>query len=41
VEALPILKPCEALSINSVDELARVEQELSCQQSAFRDQLED
>jgi UDP-N-acetylglucosamine diphosphorylase/glucosamine-1-phosphate N-acetyltransferase len=28
VEALPILKPCEALSINSVEELARVEQEL-------------
>jgi bifunctional UDP-N-acetylglucosamine pyrophosphorylase/glucosamine-1-phosphate N-acetyltransferase/UDP-N-acetylglucosamine pyrophosphorylase len=41
VEALPILKPCEALSINSVDELARVEQEISCQQSAFSDQLED
>lgn len=28
VEALPVLKPCEALSINSVDELAAVELEL-------------
>jgi bifunctional UDP-N-acetylglucosamine pyrophosphorylase/glucosamine-1-phosphate N-acetyltransferase/UDP-N-acetylglucosamine pyrophosphorylase len=28
VEALPILKPCEALSINSPEELARVEAEL-------------
>jgi UDP-N-acetylglucosamine diphosphorylase/glucosamine-1-phosphate N-acetyltransferase len=28
VEALPILKPCEALSINSPEELAAVEQEL-------------
>jgi bifunctional UDP-N-acetylglucosamine pyrophosphorylase/glucosamine-1-phosphate N-acetyltransferase/UDP-N-acetylglucosamine pyrophosphorylase len=28
VEALPVLKPCEALSINNVDELAVVEQEL-------------
>jgi bifunctional UDP-N-acetylglucosamine pyrophosphorylase/glucosamine-1-phosphate N-acetyltransferase/UDP-N-acetylglucosamine pyrophosphorylase len=28
VEALPVLKPCEALSINSVEELAAVEQEL-------------
>jgi bifunctional UDP-N-acetylglucosamine pyrophosphorylase/glucosamine-1-phosphate N-acetyltransferase len=28
VEALPVLKPCEALSINSPDELAAVEQEL-------------
>jgi UDP-N-acetylglucosamine diphosphorylase/glucosamine-1-phosphate N-acetyltransferase len=35
VEALPILKPCEALSINSVEELARVEQELSGRQAAF------
>jgi len=34
VAALPILKPCEALSINSVEELARVEQEL--QQSPQR-----
>jgi bifunctional UDP-N-acetylglucosamine pyrophosphorylase/glucosamine-1-phosphate N-acetyltransferase/UDP-N-acetylglucosamine pyrophosphorylase len=29
VEALPVLKSCEALSINSVDELARVEAELA------------
>jgi bifunctional UDP-N-acetylglucosamine pyrophosphorylase/glucosamine-1-phosphate N-acetyltransferase/UDP-N-acetylglucosamine pyrophosphorylase len=29
VEALPVLKPCEALSINSVDELAAAEQELA------------
>jgi bifunctional UDP-N-acetylglucosamine pyrophosphorylase/glucosamine-1-phosphate N-acetyltransferase len=28
VEAIPVLKPCEALSINSPDELAAVEQEL-------------
>jgi bifunctional UDP-N-acetylglucosamine pyrophosphorylase/glucosamine-1-phosphate N-acetyltransferase/UDP-N-acetylglucosamine pyrophosphorylase len=28
VEALPVLKPCESLSINSVDELAAVEREL-------------
>jgi bifunctional UDP-N-acetylglucosamine pyrophosphorylase/glucosamine-1-phosphate N-acetyltransferase/UDP-N-acetylglucosamine pyrophosphorylase len=28
VEALPVLKPCEALSINNVDELAAVEREL-------------
>jgi bifunctional UDP-N-acetylglucosamine pyrophosphorylase/glucosamine-1-phosphate N-acetyltransferase/UDP-N-acetylglucosamine pyrophosphorylase len=28
VEALPVLKPCEALSINSVEELAAVEREL-------------
>jgi bifunctional UDP-N-acetylglucosamine pyrophosphorylase/glucosamine-1-phosphate N-acetyltransferase len=28
VEALPVLKPCEALSINNTDELAAVEQEL-------------
>ncbi len=29
VEALPILKPCEALSINSAEELAAVERELN------------
>jgi bifunctional UDP-N-acetylglucosamine pyrophosphorylase/glucosamine-1-phosphate N-acetyltransferase/UDP-N-acetylglucosamine pyrophosphorylase len=28
VEALPVLKPCEALSINNVEELAQVEVEL-------------
>ena len=28
VEALPVLQPCEALSINTVDELAVVEREL-------------
>jgi bifunctional UDP-N-acetylglucosamine pyrophosphorylase/glucosamine-1-phosphate N-acetyltransferase/UDP-N-acetylglucosamine pyrophosphorylase len=28
VEALPVLKPCEALSINNMDELAVVEREL-------------
>ncbi len=28
VEALPVLQPCEALSINSVEELAAVEEEL-------------
>jgi UDP-N-acetylglucosamine diphosphorylase/glucosamine-1-phosphate N-acetyltransferase len=28
VEALPVLQPCEALSINTVDELALVEKEL-------------
>jgi bifunctional UDP-N-acetylglucosamine pyrophosphorylase/glucosamine-1-phosphate N-acetyltransferase len=28
VAALPVLKPCEALSINSVDELAKVEAEM-------------
>jgi bifunctional UDP-N-acetylglucosamine pyrophosphorylase/glucosamine-1-phosphate N-acetyltransferase/UDP-N-acetylglucosamine pyrophosphorylase len=28
VEALPVLQPCEALSINTVDELAAVEAEL-------------
>lgn len=28
VEALPVLKPCEALSINTVDELAAVEAEM-------------
>jgi bifunctional UDP-N-acetylglucosamine pyrophosphorylase/glucosamine-1-phosphate N-acetyltransferase/UDP-N-acetylglucosamine pyrophosphorylase len=28
VEALPILKPCEALSINTIDELAQVEAEM-------------
>jgi bifunctional N-acetylglucosamine-1-phosphate-uridyltransferase/glucosamine-1-phosphate-acetyltransferase GlmU-like protein len=28
VEALPVLKPCEALSINTVDELAQVEAEM-------------
>jgi UDP-N-acetylglucosamine diphosphorylase/glucosamine-1-phosphate N-acetyltransferase len=31
VEALPILKPCEALSINSPEELAAVERELNKQ----------
>ena len=29
VEALPVLQPCEALSINTVDELAIVERELT------------
>jgi hypothetical protein len=29
VEALPVLQPCEALSINTVDELAIVERELN------------
>ena len=29
VEALPVLKPCEALSINNPEELAAVEQELN------------
>lgn len=29
VDAIPVLKPCEALSINSVDELAAVEKELA------------
>ena len=28
VEALPILQPCEALSINTLDELAAVEAEM-------------
>ena len=28
VEALPVLKPCEALSINTIDELAQVEAEM-------------
>lgn len=28
VQALPVLKPCEALSINTVDELAQVEAEM-------------
>ena len=28
VEALPVLKPCEALSINTIDELAEVEAEM-------------
>jgi bifunctional UDP-N-acetylglucosamine pyrophosphorylase/glucosamine-1-phosphate N-acetyltransferase/UDP-N-acetylglucosamine pyrophosphorylase len=28
VEALPVLQPCEALSINTVDELAQVEAEM-------------
>ena len=28
VEALPILQPCEALSINTIDELAQVEAEM-------------
>jgi bifunctional UDP-N-acetylglucosamine pyrophosphorylase/glucosamine-1-phosphate N-acetyltransferase len=28
VEALPILEPCEALSINTIDELAQVEAEM-------------
>jgi bifunctional UDP-N-acetylglucosamine pyrophosphorylase/glucosamine-1-phosphate N-acetyltransferase/UDP-N-acetylglucosamine pyrophosphorylase len=28
VEALPILKPCESLSINTIDELAQVEAEM-------------
>jgi UDP-N-acetylglucosamine diphosphorylase/glucosamine-1-phosphate N-acetyltransferase len=31
VEALPVLKPCEALSINNPEELAAVEQELKKQ----------
>lgn len=30
VEALPLLKPCEALSINTLDELAEVEAEMRC-----------
>ena len=33
VEALPILKPCEALSINNPEELASVEKELRKQLS--------
>ena len=28
VDALPVLKPCESLSVNTVDELALVEAEL-------------
>ena len=28
VEALPVLKPCEALSINTIDELGQVEAEM-------------
>jgi UDP-N-acetylglucosamine diphosphorylase/glucosamine-1-phosphate N-acetyltransferase len=33
VEALPVLQPCEALSINTVDELAIVERELIAQRN--------
>lgn len=37
VAALPVLKPCEALSINNVDELAAVERELARVQTAGPD----
>ena len=31
VRALPVLKPCEALSVNTTDDLARVEEALKNQ----------
>ncbi len=35
VQALPVLKPCEALSINTVEQLAIVEQEMISQNQAI------